>query len=194
MIRKSVYFFATYINLYQLISSMVKKGLEIDELDKQILTILSNDSTRGYTKIAEDLQRSHTTIKKRIERLEKEKIINNYTIEINYEKLGYDIIAIIEAQISQGKLIEFEELIAKHPNVFGVFDVTGDYDSLIIVRFKTRAELSDLIKSILGSGYVIRTNSHLALNVIKESTDFGKIIEFEKANSIEDVLTLLKKM
>jgi DNA-binding Lrp family transcriptional regulator len=147
----------------------------------------------GYTKIAEELKRSHTTIKKRIERLETEKIIKKYTIQIDYEKLGYDIIALIEAQVSQGKLIEFEEIIAHHPNVFGVFDVTGDYDSLILVRFKTRAELSDLIKSILASGYVIRSNTHVVLNDIKDSTEFGKIIQFEKSNIIEDVWKVLKE-
>lgn len=173
---------------------MVSKGIDIDELDKQILSILSKDSTMGYTKIAEQLQRSHTTIKKHIDRLEQEKIIKNYTIEIDYERLGYDIIAIIEASISQGKLLEFEEIIAKHPNVFGVFDVTGDYDSLILVRFKTRAELSVLIKSILGSGYVIRSNTHIVLNDMKDSTNYGKIIQFEKRNIIDDVLTELKSM
>ena len=172
---------------------MVKSGFDIDELDKQILSILSENSTKGYTKIAEELKRSHTTIKKRIDRLVDEKIIKSYTIEIDYEKLGYDIIAIIEASISQGKLIEFEEIIAKHPNVFGVFDVTGDYDSLILVRFKTRGELSDLIKSILASGYVIRSNTHVVLNDIKDSTEFGKIIQFEKSNIIEDVWKVLKE-
>jgi len=173
---------------------MVKTGIDIDELDRQILSILSNNSTMGYTKIAEVLKRSHTTIKKRIDRLETNGIIKNYTIEIDYEKLGYDIIAVIETSISQGKLIEFEEIIAKHPNVFGVFDVTGDYDSLILVRFKSRAELSDLIKSILASDYVLRTNTHVVLNEIKDTTDFGKIINFEKKKVVDDVLTELKKM
>ena len=173
---------------------MSSKDITIDELDKQILSILSKDSTMGYTKIAEELKRSHTTIKKRIDRLETQGIIMNYTVEIDYEKLGYDIIAVIEASISQGKLIEFDEIIAKHPNVFGVFDVTGDYDSLILVRFKTRAELSELIKSILASGYVLRTNTHVVLNDIKDTTNFGKIINFEKQNIIDDVLTVLKSM
>jgi len=173
---------------------MVSTGIDIDELDRQILSILSKDSTIGYTKIAEELKRSHTTIKKHIDRLEKEKIIKKYTVEIDYEKLGYDIIAIIEASISQGKLIEFEEIIAKHPNVFAVFDVTGDYDCLILVKFKTRAELSELIKSIIASGYVLRTNTHVVLNDMKYTTDFGKIIDFEKKNISDDVLTVLKSM
>ncbi|MBN2154637.1 MAG: Lrp/AsnC family transcriptional regulator [Candidatus Lokiarchaeota archaeon] len=172
---------------------MVSRGIEIDELDKLILSELSKDSTKGYTKIAENLQRSHTTIKKHIDRLVNKGIIKKYTIEIDYEKLGYDIIAIIEISISQGKLIEFEEIIARHPNVFGVWDVTGDYDALVLVRFKTRKELSELIKIILGSGYVIRTNTHVVLNPMKDGTDYGKIVEFEKQNiTTEDILKFLK--
>jgi hypothetical protein len=61
------------------------------------------------------------------------------------------------------------------------------------VRFKTRAELSDLIKSILASGYVIRSNTHVVLNDIKDSSEFGKIIDFENKNEIEDIWKVLKE-
>ena len=37
---------------------MVKNGFDIDVLDKQILSILSKNSTMGYTKIAEELKQA----------------------------------------------------------------------------------------------------------------------------------------
>ncbi len=38
--------------------------------------------------------------------------------------------------------------IAQIPNVFGVYDITGTFDALILARFKTRDDLSRMIKEI----------------------------------------------
>ncbi|MHA1916180.1 MAG: Lrp/AsnC ligand binding domain-containing protein, partial [Promethearchaeota archaeon] len=70
---------------------------------------------------------------------------------------------------------------AQNPNIFGVFDITGTYDALILARFKTRAELSKMIKEeIHASPYVERTNTHIVLNVIKDNSSFGDLIQKEK--------------
>ncbi|MHA1796241.1 MAG: Lrp/AsnC family transcriptional regulator, partial [Promethearchaeota archaeon] len=123
-----------------LVKNMDDSPFEIDEVDAQILSILDEDSRLGYTQIAKILKKSHITIKKRLEELERRQIIKKYTIDIDYEKIGYDIVAIIEVSIAKGKLLEVQREIASHPNVFGVYDITGDYDSIIMVRFKSRKE------------------------------------------------------
>lgn len=77
-------------------------------------------------------------------------------------------------------MLDVENNIAKNPNVFGVYDITGLYDALILARFKTRAELSEMIKEeIHASPYVERTNTHIVLNVIKEASSLNGLIEKE---------------
>ena len=76
-------------------------------------------------------------------------------------------------------MFEVEEKIAKNPNVFGVYDITGTYDALILARFKTREELSKMIKEIHKSPNVESTNTHFVLNVIKEASSFINLIEKE---------------
>ena len=165
---------------------------EWDELDEQILGILAQDSRLGYTQIAKILKKSHTTIKKRLGILEDHKVIKHYTIDIDYEKLGYEIVAVIEASIAKGKLIDVQKQIAGYPNVFGVYDVTGDYDSIIFVRFRTRKELSHIIKEILSSEYIIRTNTHVVLNIIKDWADFSRMNEsVERPSTLEDFVSEL---
>ena len=41
------------------------------------------------------------------------------------------------------------EKIAKDNRVYGVYDVTGDYDSMVLARGKDRDDLDDLIKNVL---------------------------------------------
>ena len=153
------------------------KPYEIDELDLEILSILSIDGRKNKSTIADDLNRSPNTIIKRISNLEENGVIKNYGVQIDYEKLGYNIIALIELTISKGKMLEIEQDIAKIPNVFAVYDITGEYDALILARFKNRGDLSKMIKKIHTSQFVERTNTHMVLNVIKENSSFTELLK-----------------
>src|SRR3989344_3927481 len=80
--------------------------------------------------------------------LEKAGIIKGYSAEIDSEKIGYDVHAIIRLQIAKGKLFEVENKIAVHPNVFAVYDVTGEFDALVIAKFKSMKLLDSFLKKI----------------------------------------------
>ncbi|MFX0043762.1 MAG: Lrp/AsnC family transcriptional regulator [Candidatus Hodarchaeota archaeon] len=150
------------------------------DVDLEILKILSEDGRESYRKIAQELNKSPVTIKSHVEELESKGIIKSYGAHLDYEKLGYDIIAIIEVTISKGKMLEVERMIAENPNVFGVYDITGTYDALIFARFRNRGDLSDMIKDIHISPNVESTNTHLVLNVIKEESSLVKILKKEE--------------
>jgi DNA-binding Lrp family transcriptional regulator len=155
--------------------------IDIDRLDFDILKILSEDGRVAFNKIAEELNKSPVTIKKHVLDMEKKGIIEGYGAKINFDKLGYNLIAFIEITVSKGKMFEVEEKIARNPNVFGVYDITGTYDALIMARFKSRIELSTVIKDIHKSPYVERTNTHIILNVIKEGTSLAEVLENENS-------------
>lgn len=151
---------------------------DLSELDIEILKKLSKDGRISLRQLAKDLgNKSPVTIKNHVDNLESKGIIVNYGVQINYEKLGYEIIAIIEVTISKGKMLEVENQIAENPHIFAVYDITGEYDALILARFKSRSDLSRMIKEIHTSPYVERTNTHLVLNTIKETSSFVDLME-----------------
>ncbi len=152
---------------------------DIDSVDLEILKILSEDGRTVFNKIADELNKSPVTIKKHVLDLEEKGLIEGYGAKVSFDKLGYNLIAFIEITISKGKMFEVEEKIARNPNVFGVYDITGTYDALIMGRFKSRMQLSNMIKDIHKSPYVERTNTHIILNVIKEGTSLKEILENE---------------
>ncbi|UCC18577.1 MAG: Lrp/AsnC family transcriptional regulator [Promethearchaeota archaeon] len=153
----------------------------ISEVDVEILKKLSIDGRISLRQLAKDLgNKSPVTIKNHVEKLEEQEIIIDYGDKINYEKMGYDIIALIELTISKGKMLEVEKDIAKNPNIFAVYDITGEYDALILAKFRNRADLSNMIKEIHTSPYVERTNTHIVLNIIKENSSFPELIKKER--------------
>ncbi|MHA2181640.1 MAG: Lrp/AsnC family transcriptional regulator, partial [Promethearchaeota archaeon] len=147
------------------------------KVDNEILGLLSEDCRLSHRELGRKLNRSPLTIKNHVERLEKKGIVKSHGAQLDFEKLGYEIIAIIEITIDKGEMIDVERNIAQDPHIFAVYDITGEYDALLIARFKNRSDLNTLIKKIHTFEYVQRTNTHLVLNVIKENDSFKKLIE-----------------
>lgn len=139
----------------------------MDELDEKILCILNEDARKSYREIARKLNVSLTTVSNRIKRLEDDKVIERYIPLLNQEKMGYDLTAVINVKISHGKLIEVQERISKDTHVSGVYDITGEWDSLIIAHFKDRRDLNGFIKGVLSIDNVEKTNTQIVLNIVK---------------------------
>lgn len=149
--------------------------MELDQTDVKILKNLLADARLSNRQIARTVGVSVGTVIARIQKMEQEGIIKGYSTILDHEKLGYELTTITEITVSKGKLLEVEKEIAKMPNVCAVYDVTGLTDSMVIVKSKTRKELSDFVKTVLAMPFVERTNTHVVLTTIKE--DYRGFIE-----------------
>ncbi len=139
----------------------------MDKVDEKILKNLMMDARLSARQLALKLGMSTVTILSRIRKLEKEKIIKGYTTLIDHEKLGYDLTAIIEI-IAKKDILDIEDKLSKMDNVCGVYDITGNTDTVIIAKFKERNELSAFVKSLSAMANVENTITHVVLNTAKE--------------------------
>ncbi len=142
--------------------------MQLDEVDYDILKILVRDSRLSYREVAKKLDLAVGTVASRIKQLEASGVIKGYTVILDHEKLGYGITAVTEITVTGGKLLEVDKIISKIPNVCCVYDVTGEIDSIVVSKFRTREELSAFTKKILSIPHVERTNTHVVLTTIKE--------------------------
>ena len=140
----------------------------LDELDRQILQELNIDARRSHREIAGRLKVSPTTVSARVTRLEREGVIRGYVPLLDDELMGWDLAATIGIRISKGKLREVEERLARDPRAYAIYDVTGDFDALLIGRFRDRRDLDRFVKHALQDPHVERTNTQVVLNRVKE--------------------------
>jgi len=141
---------------------------KFDDIDLGIIEILQEDSRLSFNKIASKLGISVGTAYNRIKNLEEKGVLKGYTVIVDPFKLGFTMTAIVLIQAEGTHLVELEKEIAKITNVVSVYDITGDFDIAVTVRFKDRTGLNAFIKKLLSMPYVKRTVTNVVLNVVKE--------------------------
>ncbi|DAC42953.1 MAG TPA: Lrp/AsnC family transcriptional regulator [Candidatus Thalassarchaeaceae archaeon] len=142
----------------------------IDDTDRKIIHVLQKDGRASLRKISEEVGVALGTVSNRVNRMEHSGIITGYSVSLDPEKVGWSLNVVIGLRIEKGRLIEIQEKISRDYRVCGVYDVTGDYDSMIIARAKDREDLDDLIKNVMSVDGIERSLTQLVLNTVKETT------------------------
>ena len=143
--------------------------VKIDEIDIKILRELQEDARKSLKEIAEKVGVAEGTVYNRLNKMKNIGLIKKFIPVIDYSMLGYDLTAIIGVTAEGRYLVDIEREVAKEPNVTAVYDVTGDFDFLVVAKFKDRDSLNSFVKKIAGMKNVKRTYTMLVLNVVKET-------------------------
>jgi Lrp/AsnC family transcriptional regulator for asnA, asnC and gidA len=145
----------------------VRTMFELDETDRRILGMLNKDARLSFRHISRELKISLTKVTSRVKKMERQGIIKGYLPLIDAEKLGFDFHVIIGLDISKAETLKIQERIAKDPHVFEVYNTIGQWDSVIIGRFRSRADLDSFIRRVLSMKGVDKTYTQLVMNIIK---------------------------
>ena len=141
------------------------KNLEIDNLDKQILSILVNDASIPITEIAKRVFVSGPTIHVRLKKLEQMGVIKGQQMQVDYQKLGYDISAFLGIFLNKSSNYRQAcDQIKEIPEVVGLHYTTGNYSMFakIVCRDTHHLQevLTDKIQAIEG---IQRTETFISL-------------------------------
>lgn len=144
---------------------------EFDELDRRIIELLCRSSQGSYRQIAKQLGVHPTTLIQRTKALETKGVINGYRASIDYMRLGYEFMGIVQIY-AEGNILGVQEAVRELDQVVMVVDVTGDCDSIAWVACKDREEFSSVVKAILSIDGVKKTNTSVVLNMVKDPFGF----------------------
>ena len=113
----------------------------MDDLDKRIIEELNKDSRLSFRELSKNLNIAVGTISHRIKKMEEEGVIKGYIPVVEPSKVGYDFIAVINVTIKRGKLQDVASLLDKFNNIVSIYNVTGNYDAVILLDSKIGANL-----------------------------------------------------
>jgi len=146
---------------------------KFDDLDTKIIRELQWDSRQSYRDISRKLEVAEGTVYNRVNKMRKSGLIKGFMVDIDYSQLGYDLTALIGITTEGGSLQDVEREISKEPSISALYDVTGEYDAVLVAKFRDREGLNTLVKKLLAMPEIKRTYTMVVLNVVKEEHGVG---------------------
>lgn len=140
-----------------------------DAHDRLLLQALATDGRASHRDLAERTGLGLATVNRRVRLMEESKIIRGYTVLVTPEAVGWTLTAVIGLRIDKGFVRTVHEKISSDPRIFGVYDVTGEWDGLVLVRLRDREDLDDLVKGTLSLPHIQRTNTMVVLKTVLET-------------------------
>ena len=124
----------------------------MDKIDFKIIELLQKNARYPLKHLAEEVFLSTPAVSARIEKLENSGVITGYTAQVDPLKLGYNIKAFINLEMTPTQKTEFYPFIAQCPNVLECNCITGKYSMLIKVAYPTTLELDAFIGKLQKFG------------------------------------------
>ncbi len=147
---------------------------DVDEKDRAILAELRRDGGLSEKKLAKKTGIPMTTVHNRLARLKQSGVITQYTVRVDFAKLGQPITAYVlvkaAPQADQKKLMEH---IALLPNIFEVAMVTGEFDLLVKARVASMQALNELIVQHLRKEKAVSETRTMISYETKELSGMG---------------------
>jgi Lrp/AsnC family leucine-responsive transcriptional regulator len=165
-------------------------NIEMDAIDRRILTILQENGRLSNQEIAERVSLSPSPCLRRIRRLEESGVIRGYVALLDPQRLGLDLLAYVNVRLEKrgGPTLSprgdgmpvragathadlFRAAVQTWPEVVACHAMTGDMDYLLRVQVEDMAHFSRFVQDrLLHHPSVIDVKSSFSLETFKETT------------------------
>lgn len=154
----------------------------IDDMDRQLIDMLSHDARISNRKIALDLNVTEGTVRGRIKRLQNDGLLS-FTAITSFDLGTANKLAFIGVQADLGKLRDIADTIAAIPAVTSVLVTMGRFNVLAICLFDELADLhavaSDQILTLDGVHHV---ETSVAVKTVKYNSRIVRITDSQRTN------------
>ncbi len=141
----------------------------MDKIDYKILSCLKQNARLTASAISDEINLSVSAVIERIKKLESSGIIKGYTIELDQEKLGNNVVALMEVSLEHPDYIdEFTEMVKKNQHIVACFYQTGVYDFVIQIITDSKEGLEKVYRDVKCCKGVNKTETHFVLKTIKD--------------------------
>jgi len=141
------------------------EAVNIDQVDLQILKALKNNAKASYTKIANDVGISESSVRKRLKKMINSGIIRKFTIEYS---LAHEITALVSIKVSprtSARSVSGDVLMIE--GVDTVYEVAGKEDIIVVLRVPSVDSLNRCIERIRLVPGVAHTSTTVVLKTLR---------------------------
>jgi len=143
---------------------MLSERLKLDDIDKQIISIVQDEPNITHTEIADRINRSQPTVGMRIKKLEKSGVLQ-FQPGINFKKVNLYLAIVSLKTKDPDKIIDMAKFC---PFILNAFRISGDYNIFMMLT-SSKLEKLDMVVN-----YHFRNNPEVQSVSMEIVTDIAK--------------------
>jgi len=148
--------------------------IKIDAKDRELLTLLQEDSKRTTKEYANRLGLSTTAVYERIKRLEKSGVITKYVALVDKTKVNKAFMVLCHVKLIQhikDYVLQFEREVVQLEEVSECHHISGDYDYILKVNVSDMEAYREfMVTKLTAIKNIGSTQSSFVINEVKYST------------------------
>jgi len=144
----------------------------MDDIDKQILSMLQKNATIPLSEISKRVGISKTPCWNRIRKMEEEKIIKSRVTVLDNKKINLSIVVFLSVSVSSHSeewLIDFQKILTQYDQIIEAYRLTGSStDYLLKIVAPSIEEYDKFQQQLINEVKFTKMSSSIALKEIKK--------------------------
>ena len=161
-------------------------SLNLDNLDQDIIRELRSNARQSWRELAKRLRVSPVTIMNRIRELEKNRIIQKYTVQLDYKKMGLELDGITLISVPGSKFDQVAEELIAIPEISSLYVISGEFDMIAFFRTRNVDEFIRVTQAMYHKEHV-KTQTYLAVP-LKEEYERAENAPAHKPQAFKDTV------
>jgi Lrp/AsnC family transcriptional regulator for asnA, asnC and gidA len=147
-------------------------GLEIDDLDAKIISLLQADGRAANTAIARRLGVAEATVRKRIERLQRDQVIQVGAWADPF-KIGYEFYVLLQVQVRRRDIERAARLLAALPEIVFLGTCTGGFDIFAGAVFQSNDHMYEFMtRRLMRVPGIDRIDTSNLMRIVKRAYSY----------------------
>jgi Lrp/AsnC family transcriptional regulator of lysine biosynthesis len=133
----------------------------MDDIDRRIIQILKDNGRAGYSDIGKQIGLTEGAVRKRVKVLTDSSVIRKFTVKVGVAE-GAEAITLL-ATAPSCPTQEVSNKIREISNVETLYEVTGEYDIVVVISGVNVAEVNECVEKIRRVEGIMKTNTMIVL-------------------------------
>lgn len=140
----------------------------MDDIDRKILRELQRDARMSFKRIGDQVGVSEATVFVRAKKLQERGVLKGFRAVVDPKAIGKTLTAIVLVRARPQTFPGMLDALKRIEDVYEIYDVTGEYYSILKIRTTGTDELSKIIDQIGTIEGVVGTETIIVLRTVKE--------------------------
>ena len=162
-------------------TTQISQVADLDDVDRKIIRELQRDARVSFKTIAQKVGVSEATIFVRVKKMQEKGVIQGFTAIVNQAAVGKPLTAVVLVRATPKAHSGTLDAMRKLDDIYEIYDVTGQYYSILKIRTSGTEELGKIMDEIGKIDGIAGTESIIVLRIVKE--DFAVRISLTNTDS-----------